>query len=118
MYCITVCKLLQLLPYFYQATSDKDSKDSHLFVYAEIHSLFLQAVFVNQRSCSLLLFSHQQTHRYHQVITPQLKGVHSLSTISPQNPGLRTVSCSNLWLGIKREKYAKEETCLHIQEGE
>lgn len=59
MYSITVCKLFQLLPYFYKGMSDKGSKDSLVFVYAKIHSLFLQSVFVNQRSCSLLLFSHR-----------------------------------------------------------
>lgn len=71
-------QIFQLLPYFYQAMSDKCSKDSHLFVYAKIHSLFLQSVIVNQRSCSLLLFFHRESHCYHQLITPQLKGFHSL----------------------------------------
>lgn len=76
------------------------------------HSLFFQSVFVSQRSCSLLLFSHRETHCYHHVITPQLKGDRSRSTVSPQSPGLRTVSCNNLWLGIKRAKCAEEENFL------
>lgn len=101
------CKFFHLPPDFYQAMSDNCSKDSYfLSVYAKIHGLFLQCGFVNQRSHSLLIFSHPETHCYHQVITPWLKGICSLSTTSPQNAELRTTSCNNLWLGIKREKYA------------
>lgn len=72
--------------------SDLGSKDSHLSAHAETHDLFLQYISVDQRNFSILLFSHQETHCYYQVIIPQLKGILSLSTISPQNPVVINIS--------------------------
>lgn len=83
---------------------DNCSTNLHLCVHTEIHSLFLQCGFVNQRSHSLLLFflTQKSTASINTTI-PWLSSICSLFTIFPQDPVLGTTRCNKLWLYIKRE---------------